>query len=79
MRNRGVEVHCSLTSRQPTDLVSLALGGLQGAAASDVALRAALQEGQGTGDRSRLAVLSQDVLSGGKIGGHRGRRWSSCR
>ena len=68
-----MEVHCFLTSRQPTDLVSLALGGLQGAAASDVALRAALQEGQGTGDRSRLAVLSQDVLSGGKIGGRQGQ------
>ena len=30
MRNRGVEVHCSLTSRQPTDLVSLALQAWEG-------------------------------------------------
>ena len=49
-----------------------ALLGFQGAV-SHVAVRAALQEGQGTGDRSRLAVLSQEVLSRGKIEGRQGQ------
>ena len=83
----------AVLSRSVCDIVAVSISywtgsGSEGSAgflvhpkggASDVAVRAVLQEGQGTGDMNRLAVLSQDVLSGGKIGGRQGRRWSSCR
>ena len=68
MRNRGVELHLTNGSLGPSDLTTLALGGLGAAVASDKAsarARRSLSE-KGLHGGALLSILAQEALAGGQ-------------